>query len=382
MAVFNVANAKAALENKFLVIRDAVETLTGLKTFDLGVNPPFAVVAGAGKVTNLDADKLDNQDGAFYQNAGNLNAGTIPDARIPNPLPAVSGENLTSLQVTKMSGLRAFGGRLTLETGVPVSTTDQTAKTTVYYTPYIHNVLSLYSGSAWVPFTFSELSLSLSGLTANLPYDIFVYDNAGVRTLEAVAWTNSTTRATAIVRQDGTYVKSGTLTKAYLGTICITGTTGQCEDSKVKRFVWNYYNRVGVDMLRQETTASWTYSLAVTRQANASTANQLEIVCGVAEDEIDVFASVITSNTSASYWAIGIGEDSITAFLGGVLSGQGRWIANEQTPSTVARLVKRPAIGKHYYAWLENHTSATGTQTWYGTGSVVGVNGIHARWRA
>lgn len=34
-------------------------------------------------VTNLNADLLDGQHGSYYQNAGNLNAGTLPDARLP-----------------------------------------------------------------------------------------------------------------------------------------------------------------------------------------------------------------------------------------------------------------------------------------------------------
>ena len=36
-----------------------------------------------GSGSGLDADLLDGQQGSFYQNAGNLNAGTIPEARIP-----------------------------------------------------------------------------------------------------------------------------------------------------------------------------------------------------------------------------------------------------------------------------------------------------------
>ena len=53
-------------------------------------------------------------------------------------------------------------GRLTLESGVPVSTTNQTAKTTVYFTPYIGTNISLYDSGDWDIFTFSELSLSIS----------------------------------------------------------------------------------------------------------------------------------------------------------------------------------------------------------------------------
>lgn len=40
--------------------------------------------------TNLDADLLDGQHGSYYRNASNLNAGTIPDARIPDTITPVT----------------------------------------------------------------------------------------------------------------------------------------------------------------------------------------------------------------------------------------------------------------------------------------------------
>ncbi len=40
-------------------------------------------------------------------------------------------------------------GRLTLTSGSPVVSGDQTAKTTVYFTPYKGNRISLYNGSGW-----------------------------------------------------------------------------------------------------------------------------------------------------------------------------------------------------------------------------------------
>jgi hypothetical protein len=36
------------------------------------------------------------------------------------------------------------GGRLTVETGVPISTSDRTAQSTLYYTPHLHTGLSAY----------------------------------------------------------------------------------------------------------------------------------------------------------------------------------------------------------------------------------------------
>ena len=52
---------------------------------------------------NINADLLDGEHGSYYRNAGNLNAGTIPDARFPSTLPAISGANLTNLDASDLS---------------------------------------------------------------------------------------------------------------------------------------------------------------------------------------------------------------------------------------------------------------------------------------
>ena len=51
---------------------------------------PFTVSLGAVTVTNLDADKLDGREGAFYQNATNLNAGIAEPARLGTGTPSAS----------------------------------------------------------------------------------------------------------------------------------------------------------------------------------------------------------------------------------------------------------------------------------------------------
>ena len=135
-------------------------------------------------------------------------------------------------------------GRITLSTGVPVTTSDVTAATTIYFTPYQGNNISLYDGSAiWNVISFTELSIAVPATTATM-YDVFCYNNSGAATLEVLAWTNDTTRATALVLQNGVYVKSGATTRRYLGSFRTTGVSGQTEDSVANRFVWNYYNRV------------------------------------------------------------------------------------------------------------------------------------------
>ncbi|MBI3273339.1 MAG: hypothetical protein HYZ53_30400, partial [Planctomycetes bacterium] len=133
-------------------------------------------------------------------------------------------------------------GRLTLTSGTPVTTADVTAAGTLFFTPYKGNRVALHDGSAWSVSTFTERSLSLT-LTSGKNYDVFLFDNAGTLTLElSAAWTNDTTRADALAVQDGVYVKSGATTRRYLGTLRASA-ANQTEDSKTKRFVWNYYNR-------------------------------------------------------------------------------------------------------------------------------------------
>lgn len=86
-------------------------------------------------------------------------------------------------------------GRATLTSGTPITTTDVTGATDIYWTPYKGNYIGLYSGSAWVLRSFSELTLSLSGLAPHSIHDVFGYDNAGALALERTAWTAGDTGA-------------------------------------------------------------------------------------------------------------------------------------------------------------------------------------------
>jgi hypothetical protein len=177
-------------------------------------------------------------------------------------------------------------GRLTTESGVPASASDHTAQSTIYFTPYQGNRIALYSGSAWAEHTFTERSLALSGLTADKNYDVFLYDNSGTLTLElSAAWTNNTTRADALALQDGVWVKSGAPTRRYLGTIRTTGTT-TTEDSRAKRFVWNYYNRLTRPCYKAD-EADHTYAVNSERSWGGAVANTLvEFVYGLGEDGV------------------------------------------------------------------------------------------------
>lgn len=240
-------------------------------------------------------------------------------------------------------------GRLTLESGVAVSTTDQTAKTVVYFTPYNGNTIGLYDGSEWDLFSFSELSLSLSGYTANTNYDVFVYNNSGALTLESAAWTNDTTRATNIVLQDGIYVKSGSTTRRYLGTIRTTGTIGQCEDSNSTRFIWNYYNGVQ-KRLRSEHVTLHTYNGATWRPyANNTTlgSTRVQYVFGILGARYSVdWSGWMDSGIIARFISVGIDSTTTPSFVNiGNHNAANCWVYQKEELYSI--------IGYHYLQLLQ-----------------------------
>ena len=205
-------------------------------------------------------------------------------------------------------------GRLTLTTATPVTTADVTAAGTLYYTPYNGDMLPLWNGTKWVPYSFSELSLSLAGYTANKPYDIWVYDNVGTLALDKTIWTNDTTRATALALQSGVKVKSGDASRRYAGTIYTDAAGAACTDSLIRRGVWNYYNRVPRKMGVREVTGH-TYSGAWRKWNNSDTNNLFTWVVGVAEDTIEYTTHSQLSQTGVEETQVyldGVGLDFLS----------------------------------------------------------------------
>src|SRR5262245_1604420 len=276
--------------------------------------------------------------------------GTIEDGGVP-----------LSLILTGLAN-----GRLTLSSGVPVTTSDVTAATTLYFTPFTGNQIALFDGvSVWTTSTFTDLSIQVPG-TGTTMYDVFVYDNASVPTLELQTWINDTTRNIAIVLQDGVYVKSSDTTRRYVGSFRTTGTVGQTEDSIIKRYLWNYYNRMLRLMRVIETTDTWNYSIAAFRQVNANAANQLDFVVGVSEDIVSARCACRAVNSAAVNVLIGqgIGLDSTTVNSAVIMPpGTSAHAAVLGTPQ--AWYEGFPGVGRHLLVWLERGAGVN-TQTWQG----------------
>jgi hypothetical protein len=258
-------------------------------------------------------------------------------------------------------------GRLTLTSGTTITTADVTAATSVYFAPLNGNLIALYNGSAWAYSAFTERTLSIAGLAADTNHDVFIYDNAGTITLEAVAWTDGTTRATALALQDGIYVKTGTLTKRYLGTFRTTSTIGQTEDSVSKRFLFNYYNRAIRFMKVVDTTDTWTYGTTAWQAARGQSTNKVDYVCGVADELVRATVLFRVQTGSGVAGSMGVGVDSTTVNSAQLVQDVIALSASEAANGS-AEYIGYPGLGYHYLQWIEYRR--TGTVTFYGDAGV------------
>ncbi len=261
--------------------------------------------------------------------------------------------------------------RLTGVSATPVMVADSTALNTVYLAQYTGNRIALLDSNAnWQLLSpASEPSLAVTGRTADTPFDVFAYSNAGTVTLEFLDWTNATTRATGLTRVDGIWTKAGDSTRRYMGSIRARSATTfywwqNGVDVPARLDVFNADNRVTVWFSNTSTQNTWPYTIATVHQIAGTGTNtnyQVDVMVGLEEETFDIEVMALSSNGSAVERAVGIGYDSTTAFSGVI------GVTNVTTAiaQTVGRFVNRPTIGRHYYAWLEIST-ASGTTTWYG----------------
>lgn len=185
------------------------------------------------------------------------------------------------------------GGRLTLSSSSPIA--DVTGGGTLYYLPYLHTKVKVYTGSAWkvLDIGSSGISIAITGTNLNI-YDIFLYDNSGTPALEiGTLWTNDASRSVALSQQNGVLVKSGDATRTYLGTIFISSSSNIVNDDVGSRCVFNMYNRVDRRMFIQDLT-SHSYTTAAWRKWRGGTTTDLYCVLG------DPFAGDMPIFTSSS----------------------------------------------------------------------------------
>ena len=278
-------------------------------------------------------------------------------------------------------------GRISTSSTDPAPATDQTAITTLYWTPNGKgNRIALLdtssSPNAWTLINSPAVSIAVPS-TTNQMYDLFGYLSSGALALSATAWTNDTTRAVALTTQDGVYVKTGAVNYRYLGSFRTTSVSGQTEIvfSSASRApnigIWNYYNRVPARCLRLENTSSWTCTSTSWQLLNQSASNEITFVVGVVDDIIESNEGAVAINGS-SIWCLGIGLNSITATSG---LNSGGWNSS-QPNSANSSLAIPPALGLNYVSALQSVGGSTAT--FYGNaaeGQMAPAMGLNLRIR-
>ena len=265
-------------------------------------------------------------------------------------------------------------GRLTVYTNDPV--VGEGINSTLYYTPYVGDRITLYTGATWVLNTFTELSIAVPA-TSNTNYDVFIYDTSGsgTLTLELTEWANNTDRAiqpgqtSALTILNGVLVKTGALKRRYIGTIRTGSTSGTISDMSITRHVWNMYNRLPHPLLCQ-TTGNYTYSTAAWREAGGISTIGLSRVSWV-QGLLDCVSftnyTLIYVTGTNGYPANGIGID-VTATNSALIRGSGA-IANMGPYPSLAFFDYYTAQGSHFAARLEYGVSGATVQWFNGAGA-------------
>ena len=316
------------------------------------------------------------------------------------------GQNWTNAQVEPQ-------GRLTLVSGTPVMAADETAQTTVYYTPYKGDLLSIPNGTKNVTFAFSEISLALvSNHLADTLYDVFVFldpaDNTTIRLGTGPAWATTTagsgargsgagttqlsrlnglwTNTVAITLRNGSSTYSVALKAAlYVGTIYIDHTAGQVSahlswGQNRKYGIWNAYNRKPIILVAGNSTSSWSYatntlrasdnapsswSSAVFNVGSGTACNGLTTLNGLPEEYAQISFTQQFEQTAGSTatQAVAIGYNS-TSVASGTSGSTGSVSASFLT--IPASYDAPPSLGINTVSSLEKSSGGTtfeGTQT-------------------
>lgn len=242
-----------------------------------------------------------------------------------NQVIVTNGDGVAGNPTLSLAGSTTPQGRLTLVTATPVMTTTQSAKTTIYYSPYVGDRVPIHDGTNMVPTTFTELSVATTdtaknpaAIGASKVNDWFVWNDSGtLRISHGPDWTSDTARSagTALVMVKGILLNNASITNGpaasrgtYVGTTRSNGSSqldwifGASAAGGTAAFfgVWNMYNRVNVNTTVTDSTASWNTATSATfgpmnvGATGSGLNNRISAVSGLAEDgiRIAIFARI------------------------------------------------------------------------------------------
>lgn len=250
------------------------------------------------------------------QGSGDITVTNGPGSIIISSLGSSSSNNSNSLSSSSC-------GRLTLESYNPVSTGNITGST-IYFTPYLGNSISLIYNQQLQTYTFGEMSTTVAHSTppsTNYLYDIFLtYDGTNLA-FDKMLWQThnlgSSTRSTPIVYYSGIPIASGYPEKRYLGTVraFTNGSSVVTVDSLSRRLLFNANNQI-FKILFAENIGEHTYSSSSIRNYNNSSTPGVSRVDFVNGLEYSILGLVCSSSfvTETSSSTVGISLNSPSSF--------------------------------------------------------------------
>lgn len=280
-------------------------------------------------------------------------------------------------------------GRLTLVTGTPVMSAEVVSGTTIYYTPYLGDLYPSYGGASWTERMFTEMSLVLDSNSGHSGYhqsgknfDLFLYNDGGTdRLLSGPAWTSDTARSALLARKNGILTNASSITGRFGNgagdTVTIPAnqgtyvgfarmwSNGACTwqlggdaagGDPAHLYLYNFYNKVTVEVRVTDSSDSWTYNSATWRAANNSNNNRVNFIT----DNIDALFAVydtIVNPGGVQNAVVGVGLDITNGYSGTAqIAVQSNTAGGDQ-----AHWSGLTGIGFHFLQAVEYQSAGTGT---------------------
>lgn len=301
----NVWRTVVDAANGYLVFQHSTDAFVANFVNALGLSPSGEAVVNGAKVwtqsndgvgSGLDADLLDGQQGSFYQNASNLNSGTISDSRLPG---TQTGKNFTTDVIV---GQTLYVGQNN-GGGIELGKTNGTA------------------GSAFIDF---HTSASVVDYNVRLIADGDTAIGAGTLNIQAGAlnhngntvWTNSTL---PVVSQAEAQAGTGTDARAYTPLRVYQAAKAALAPfvSGNQTYVTNGSGSVGHGLGAKPTKLS-AYLVCTTAQNGWGVGDEIEIAAYSWNNGSQTYGMTMWSDTSSIYWKIASGGISIIGKSDGV----------------------------------------------------------------
>lgn len=314
-------------------------------------------------------------------------------------------------------------GRLTLSSGEPVMTADQTGKTSLFYTPCAGSFLPIHDGTTFVATAFTERSNDLTqsatgkaGPAAAGAYqciDAFVWNDAGtVRLTRGPKWVNGgaftiSIASPGVVTRNGHGLSDGATWRATATTGALPTGVALNTDYFVTRIDANTFrlsttlaNQVAGTYINTSGSQSGTHTgenYTTSRGTGAGT-SELELLNGVWVNKVDItngpaarmgtyVGTILTDGSSQMNWVRGGAAVGGTPAVLGVWNAYNRrevkgYVLDTTVSYTYNSSTVRPARGQStmrvsgVHGMVEDFFDGKYTSAWQGDLGVMGCIGI------